>query len=170
MGQSTRHGKIGGGLRRASSGMDAAGANSRSTKPMRGKGTVTTRRRIAVVGAGHNALVCACYLAQAGHDVTVYERRSRVGGAVNTEEMWWEACDDHKGSGGNSKPDMTCEKCVSHKYLVDTCSVMHILIHKTPVIQELELHKFGLEYMQMEPWGFAPFPDGSYIIFKRDLD
>ncbi len=43
---------------------------------------------MAVVGAGHNALVCACYLAKAGHNVTVYERRSRVGGAVNTEEMW----------------------------------------------------------------------------------
>src|SRR6476659_6208317 len=145
MGQSTRHGKIGGGLRRASSGMDAAGANSRSTKPMRGKGAVKARKHIAIVGAGHNALVCACYLAQAGHDVTVYERRSRVGGAVNTEEIW-------------------------PGYLVDTCSVMHILIHKTPVIQELELHRFGLEYMQMDPWGFAPFPDGSYIIFKRDLD
>jgi len=131
---------------------------------------VTTRKRIAIVGAGHNAMVCACYLAKSGHDVIVYERRSRVGGAVNTEEMWWEACDDHKGSGGNSKPDMTCTKCVSHKYLVDTCSVMHILIHKTPVIQELELHKYGLEYMQMEPWGFAPFPDGSHITFKRDLD
>ena len=65
-----------------------------------------------MVGAGHNALVCACYLAKAGHDVTVYERRSRVGGAVNTEEMW----------GG---------------YQVDTCSVMHVLIHKTPIIEEL---------------------------------
>ncbi|MFL5733923.1 MAG: FAD-dependent oxidoreductase, partial [Chloroflexia bacterium] len=43
-----------------------------------------TRKKIAIVGAGHNALVCACYLAKAGHDVTVYERRSRVGGAVNT--------------------------------------------------------------------------------------
>jgi phytoene dehydrogenase-like protein len=49
---------------------------------------VTVRKRIAVVGAGHNALVCACYLAKASHDVTVYERRSRVGGAVNTEELW----------------------------------------------------------------------------------
>ncbi|MBF6612390.1 MAG: NAD(P)/FAD-dependent oxidoreductase [Chloroflexi bacterium] len=101
--------------------------------------------RIAVVGAGHNALVCACYLAKAGHAVTVYERRSRVGGAVNTEEMW----------GG---------------YQVDTCSVMHVLIHKTPVIEELGLRSFGLEYMQMDPWGFAPFPDGNNILFYRDLD
>jgi phytoene dehydrogenase-like protein len=103
------------------------------------------QQRIAVVGAGHNALVCACYLAKAGHDVTVYERRSRVGGAVNTEEMW----------GG---------------YQVDTCSVMHILIHKTPIIEELGLRDFGLEYMQMDPWGFAPFPDGTHILFYRDLE
>jgi phytoene dehydrogenase-like protein len=110
-----------------------------------GKSPVTSRKRIAIVGAGHNALVCACYLAKAGHEVTVFERRSRVGGAVNTEEMW----------GG---------------YRVDTCSVMHILIHKTPIIEELGLGRFGLEYMQMDPWGFAPFPDGSHILFYRDLD
>ncbi|MDQ6694013.1 MAG: NAD(P)/FAD-dependent oxidoreductase, partial [Chloroflexota bacterium] len=130
---------------------------------------MTASKRIAIIGAGHNALVCACYLAKAGHDVTVFERRSRVGGAVNTEEMWWEPCDDHK-SNGNSDPDMSCEKCVHNKYQVDTCSVMHILIHKTPVIEELGLHRFGLEYMQMDPWGFAPFPDGSHIMFYKDLD
>jgi len=55
-------------------------------------------------------------------------------------------------------------------YKVDTCSVMHILIHKTPVIEELDLHRFGLEYMQMDPWGFAPFPDGTHILFYQDLD
>jgi hypothetical protein len=55
------------------------------------------RKTIAIIGAGHNALVCACYLAKAGHDVTVFERR--VGGAVNTEELW-------------------------PGYQVDTCSVM----------------------------------------------
>jgi len=106
---------------------------------------VPDKKRIAVIGAGHNALVCACYLAKAGHEITVLERRSRVGGAVNTEEMW----------GG---------------YQVDTCSVMHILIHKTPIIEELGLRDFGLEYMQMDPWGFAPFPDGSNILFYRELD
>jgi len=43
---------------------------------------------IAIIGAGHNALVCACYLAKAVHDVTVFNRCSQAGGAVNTEEMW----------------------------------------------------------------------------------
>ncbi len=103
------------------------------------------KSRIAIIGAGHNALVCACYLAKAGHQVSVFERRAVVGGAVNTEELW-------------------------PGYRVDTCSVMHILIHKTPIIEELGLHRFGLEYMQMDPWGFAPFPDGSCIVLYRDLD
>lgn len=44
---------------------------------------MSDRKQIAIIGAGHNALVCACYLAKAGHDVVVYERRSSVGGAVN---------------------------------------------------------------------------------------
>lgn len=49
---------------------------------------MTAAKTIAIIGAGHNALVCACYLARVGHNVTIYERRSRVGGAVNTEELW----------------------------------------------------------------------------------
>ena len=57
-------------------------------QPAMERGAALNARRIAIVGAGHNALVCACYLAKAGHDVAVYDRRSRVGGAVNTEELW----------------------------------------------------------------------------------
>ena len=42
---------------------------------------------VIVVGAGHNGLVCAAYLARAGYDVRVVERRHVVGGAVCTEEV-----------------------------------------------------------------------------------
>jgi phytoene dehydrogenase-like protein len=45
------------------------------------------RKRVAIVGAGHNGLVCAFYLARAGLDVTLYERRGVVGGAAVTEEF-----------------------------------------------------------------------------------
>ena len=40
-----------------------------------------------LIGGGHNALVCACYLAGAGLKVVVLERRSVVGGAAVTEEF-----------------------------------------------------------------------------------
>ena len=41
-----------------------------------------------IIGAGHNGLVCANYLAQAGWKVLVLERRGLVGGACVTEELW----------------------------------------------------------------------------------
>ncbi len=43
---------------------------------------------VVVVGAGHNGLVCACYLAREGLKVAVLERSDRVGGACVTEELW----------------------------------------------------------------------------------
>ncbi len=98
-----------------------------------------------IVGAGHNGLTCAAYLAKAGLRVLVLERREQVGGAVYTEEIW-------------------------PGYKVDTCSVFHIIIHKSPVVQELELERYGLRYMDMDPFGFAPFPDGSSITFYKDLN
>jgi phytoene dehydrogenase-like protein len=43
---------------------------------------------IAIIGAGHNGLVTACLLADAGHRVTVLEARDLVGGACVSEELW----------------------------------------------------------------------------------
>ena len=40
-----------------------------------------------IIGAGHNGLVCAHYLARAGLKVAIYERRNIVGGAAVTEEF-----------------------------------------------------------------------------------
>ncbi|HEY1016640.1 MAG TPA: NAD(P)/FAD-dependent oxidoreductase [Herpetosiphonaceae bacterium] len=99
-----------------------------------------------VVGGGHNGLTCACYLQKAGLRTLVVERRPVVGGAVCTEEMF----------GG---------------YRMDIGSSAHIMIHLTPVIRELELERFGLEYIDMDPFAFFPLPDGSGAIeFWRDLD
>ena len=41
-----------------------------------------------IIGAGHNGLVTAAYLARAGRQVLVLERRDMVGGCAVTEELW----------------------------------------------------------------------------------
>ena len=102
---------------------------------------------VVVVGGGHNGLTCACYLAQAGRRVLVLERRHIVGGAVCTQ-------DD-----------------LIPGYRLDVGSSAHIMIHLTPVLRELELHKFGLEYLEMDPWAHYPIlGTGTGISFYRDLD
>ncbi len=98
-----------------------------------------------VIGAGHNGLTCACYLAKAGLKVAVVERRPDVGGAVATEDMF----------GG---------------YRMDVGGSAHIMIHMTPVIRELELARFGLEYIEMDPWAWHPTEDGRSIAYYRDVD
>jgi len=102
---------------------------------------------VAVIGGGHNGLTCACYLAKAGLKVIVLERRHIAGGAVCTEDDLIEG------------------------YKIDVGSSAHIMIHLTPVVKDLELEKFGLEYIDCDPFAFAPLPDGKgAIYFWKDLD
>lgn len=101
----------------------------------------------AVIGGGHNGLTCACYLAKAGLKAIVLERRHVVGGAVCTE-------DD-----------------LIPGYKIDTGSSAHIMIHLTPVVKDLELEKFGLAYIDCDPFAFAPLADGEgAIYFWKDVD
>lgn len=105
----------------------------------------TTDFDVIVVGAGHNGLTTACYLAKAGMNVAVFERRDEIGGAVCTRDMF----------GG---------------YRMDVGGSAHIMIHLTPVIRDLELEKFGLEYIEMDPWAWHPTQDGRSISFYRDVE
>ena len=99
-----------------------------------------------VVGAGHNGLVCACYLAKAGRKVLVLERRPVVGGAVCTEE-------------------------IVPGYKFDVGSSAHIMFRSTPIMEELDLAAHGLEYIEMDPWAFYPVPGQARgISFHRDLE
>lgn len=100
---------------------------------------------VVVVGAGHNALITAAYLAQSGQRVCVLERRDMVGGAVSTVEM-------------------------VPGYRFDLGGSAHILIRLTPILAELGLERYGLRYIELDPLFFAPFPDGDHLFIYRDLD
>ena len=97
---------------------------------------------VAIVGGGHNGLVCAAYLAKAGLRVAVLERRSMVGGACVTEELF-------------------------PGYKVCTAAQIGGLL-KTKIIRELELEKFGFGLVPFDPHRLHLFPDGRYIQFWRD--
>jgi len=95
-----------------------------------------------VVGAGHNGLTCAAYLAQAGLRVCVLERRDIVGGACVTEEVW----PGHRVSRASYVVSMLQPK----------------------VVRDLRLHDFGYQAIPLDP-GFATIaPDGRPIFFFND--
>jgi phytoene dehydrogenase-like protein len=108
---------------------------------------VTDRVDVAIVGAGHNALVAACYLARAGLDVEVLERDTVVGGAVSTVERF-----------------------PGHR--VDRGSSLHVMVRHTDLVEDLELGDCGLRYLDADPWGYVPAggPDSPGLAMWTDLD
>ncbi|MGX8014189.1 phytoene desaturase family protein (plasmid) [Mesorhizobium sp. ORM8.1] len=100
-----------------------------------------TKYDVVVVGAGHNGLVCAAYLAKGGLSVCVLERRSIVGGAAASEKLW-------------------------PGYKVSTASyVMSLLQPK--IILDLELQKYGFEVLSLPPV-FHPLEGNRSVFFKED--
>lgn len=104
---------------------------------------------IVVMGAGHNGLVAACYLARAGKKVLVLERQSFPGGGVVTREL------------------------MTPGYRHDLHSSVHIMIQGNPMLTEDELElksKYGLNYRYPEVPLASLFPDGEFLITYKDLD
>lgn len=105
-----------------------------------------------IIGSGHNGMVTACYLARNAYRVLVLEKEPMAGGAVRTETMF-ESKENPSG------------------FRMDVGSSVHIMIHQTGIIEELELEKYGLEYIDMDPIMSYPVPTGKGVIhFWKDLE
>jgi phytoene dehydrogenase-like protein len=97
-----------------------------------------------IVGAGHNGLACAAYLARSGQQVLVIEARRRIGGACTIEETW-------------------------PGYRISPCAYLVGLLHPL-VIEELDLPGYGFEWYPATAGLFVPFEDGSSVQLWDDDD
>ena len=93
---------------------------------------------VAIIGAGHNGLVCAAYLAATGLSVRVYERRGVVGGAAVTEEF---------------APGFR-----------NSVAAYTVSLLSPKVIADLDLHAHGLKIVERRALNFLPLPDGRHLL------
>ena len=99
---------------------------------------------VIIIGAGHNGLVAASYLAKAGRKVIVLERNAQAGGAAVSEEFF---------------PGFRASTCAGGAgYLSDK------------VVADLKLAKHGLAIEPSDAVVFVPQPDGSNLTIWRDVD
>ncbi len=98
-----------------------------------------------VIGAGHNGLVAACYLARAKRRVLVLERRYIVGGACVTEER------------------------IFPGFKVSTAAYLNSLF-RPEIARDLRLHDYGFELIERNPASFSPFLDGRYLMLGGSHD
>jgi phytoene dehydrogenase-like protein len=95
-----------------------------------------------IVGAGHNGLVAACYLAKAGMKILVLERRHIVGGSAVTEEI---------------VPGFKFSRLAYVNSLF-----------RPEIIRDLRLKAYGFRLLPRNPSSFTPFPDGRYLTMGPD--
>lgn len=93
---------------------------------------------VVIIGAGHNGLTCAAYLAMAGLRVKVVERRRVVGGAAVTEEF----CPGFRNS----------------------VAAYTVSLLNPQIISDLKLADHGLRIVERRAQNFLPAPDGSYLL------
>lgn len=93
---------------------------------------------VVIIGAGHNGLTCAAYLARAGLRVTVVERRKVVGGAAVTEEF--------------------------HPGFRNSVAAYTVSLLNPKVIADLKLAGHGLRIVERRAQNFLPSPEGRYLL------
>jgi phytoene dehydrogenase-like protein len=93
---------------------------------------------VLIIGAGHNGLTCAAYLAMAGLRVKVVDRRKVVGGAAVTEEF--------------------------HPGFRNSVAAYTVSLLNPQVISDLKLAEHGLRIVERRAQNFLPAPDGRYLL------
>jgi phytoene dehydrogenase-like protein len=93
---------------------------------------------VVIIGAGHNGLTCAAYLAMAGLRVKVVERRKAVGGAAVTEEF--------------------------HPGFRNSVAAYTVSLLNPQISADLKLAEHGLRIVERRAQNFLPAPDGSYLL------
>jgi phytoene dehydrogenase-like protein len=101
---------------------------------------------VAVIGAGHNGLVAACYLAKAGLRVTVVEACSTPGGMT---------------ASGALIPD-------APRHIINSCAVDLISMLHSQVPHDLDLKGHGLKIVKVDPSYVSLAPDGESLALWRD--
>jgi len=104
------------------------------------------RHRVVVIGAGHNGLLCAGTLAEAGWEVEVLEQGARPGGAVHS-----------------------CEGPLPG-FVEDPCAGYFPLTRASPSFDRIGLERLGVEWVEPPVAMVHPFPDGGSIVLHRDLE
>jgi phytoene dehydrogenase-like protein len=97
-----------------------------------------TETDVVIIGAGHNGLTCAAYLAMAGLRVKVVDRRKVAGGAAVTEEF--------------------------HPGFRNSVAAYTVSLLNPQIISDLKLHDQGLRIVERRAQNFLPAPNGSYLL------
>src|SRR5207237_2531456 len=92
---------------------------------------------VVIIGAGHNGLTCAAYLARAGLKVKVLERRHIVGGAAVTEEF--------------------------HPGFRNSLAAYTVSLLNPKIIADLDLRRHGLRIVPRRMDNFLPLADGQCL-------
>jgi phytoene dehydrogenase-like protein len=99
---------------------------------------VMTETDVVIIGAGHNGLTCAAYLAKGGLRVKVVDRRKAVGGAAVTEEF--------------------------HPGFRNSVAAYTVSLLNPKIIADLKLSDRGMRIVERRAQNFLPSPDGRYLL------